>query len=383
MDDLNLVSQIFLFLGIDVTDAKERTNFKKIVRLLPKICFPLFLHLNVIIYAFILHGPAFDITFDIMYGRFLDFLMISIPCALWWSVYIHKNSITFLIQKVLHSKKKCENAREFSNLIIVISIIYWLFLILFMAVTAAFREGDSCSVEINSNTTKDKAVENMTDENTCNTTTSVSFKSNVFIKELIQFIQQLLLHFLFAILYMTIGCNLIKCLKFYQNKLSQLHESNGEQPLRMDLQEYLSVLKSAETFAEIFSIPTFFFILQMILQLCIYCLDFLIIKTFHAFLIAHAIMTIISLIVLTIVFSFFAAEIPLKIAKVKMVLNDVVADQLLQNVSNNKEMIEALLSRETVSVSACNMFSINRSFFLKAMTAVIVYSLIYYHASEM
>lgn len=107
MNELKILKQIYIWIGIDLFNKPVERSRKKILHVLRNVFFPFLLHINVIFLQFISAKKFQDKTF-LSYSKILDFVMVLLPCTLWWSIYNERNSVRLLVQLILHIKDRCK-----------------------------------------------------------------------------------------------------------------------------------------------------------------------------------------------------------------------------------------------------------------------------------
>lgn len=372
MNEFKIIGQIYIWFGIDIFNKPVERGIKKILHVLRNIFFPFLLHINVIFLQFITANKFHNKTF-FSYSKLLDFIMVLLPCALWWSIYNERNSMRLLIQLLSHVKERYKIFKKSLKIFVFGAIIYW------SAFTVSLIITSGCILErsfIHSNN-------NMSSTNgNTDIFLNVECKWRNITREFILHLQELLMPLLFSILYFTVCYTMIKILDCYQKTLLQLNVDSDSQILLAFLKEYLVIVKCAEKFADIFSLPLLWFVWQVMCYISLVFLDTLSLKSPTYFNIIYIFLTTTSLVVIIIALSFCADEIPLRVDVFKKALYDIKIDRLFKNSLDLTDIVDIILNRQTLSITVFRMFHFDRCFFLKMIATILAHSVIYIQLSE-
>lgn len=372
MNEFKIIGQIYIWFGIDIFNKPVERGIKKILHVLRNIFFPFLLHINVIFLQFITANKFHNKTF-FSYSKLLDFIMVLLPCALWWSIYNERNSMRLLIQLLSHVKERYKIFKKSLKIFVFGAIIYW------SAFTVSLIITSGCILErsfIHSNN-------NMSSTNgNTDIFLNVECKWRNITREFILHLQELLMPLLFSILYFTVCYTMIKILDCYQKTLLQLNVDSDSQILLAFLKEYLVIVKCAEKFADIFSLPLLWFVWQVMCYISLVFLDTLSLKSPTYFNIIYIFLTTTSLVVIIIALSFCADEIPLRVDVFKKALYDIKIDRLFKSSLDLTDIVDIILNRQTLSITVFRMFHFDRCFFLKMIATILAHSVIYIQLSE-
>ena len=367
MDELKLVRKMYIWLGIDLLHGSSKNNTWKTLSGLKNLSFPFFLLLNVIIIQ-LLKKNKFQTTDLVKFEKSLDFVIILLPCALWWSLYRRKNAIRFLIQSI--SKMK-ENYELKINLKFFISgvIIYCCILIFFSSITCG------CVLER-------RLIYHYKNENFADSNTSIRKKIvcewRKLTREIFLHIQELLMLFFFSVLYFAICYNFIKIFKFYNRRINGQIGCCDKETLRAILIEFIKVVKYTEKFADIFSLPLLWFSWLEICVILLLFLDILFFKVATYLITMYVFFMAISLSGIVTVLSFSADEIIVSINEFKKSLYDIKTERQLKNNQELSNVIDIVLNRETVTITVFRIMNFDRCFLFKVIATIIAHSVIYH-----
>lgn len=371
MNELELIIKIYVWLGIDLRTKSVKTCIGRILQVLQYVSFPLFLHVSAIILQVVITGERITSIGLSIYSVFLDASLIFIPCVLWWSIFKERNSIRLLLRFMLQVKQRhIQLKKSFKNFIIGATM-YWSAFMIFTICLTLVRHN-----LIYSDTNLSFACGNS------------SFCMNIerqwrdITKHCILHEQELLMPFLFSIMYFSLCCNMINIFDYYLNTLMQLNNGCDSQILRIFLIEYEQVVKYAKTFSNIFSLPLLWFVFYVICNVSLLFLDILSFRDKTYFDIIDSVFGTISFVGITAVLCFSADEIPIRVDTFKEVLYDLKADGRFKNNLDLTDIIDVILNRETLSITIFRMIHFDRSFILKLIAAVFAHSVIYYQLSQ-
>lgn len=371
MNELKILKQIYIWIGIDLFNKSVEGSRKKILHVLRNIFFPFLLHINVIFLQFISAKKFQDKTF-LSYSKILDFVMVLLPCALWWSIYNERNSLRLLIQLILHIKDRCKAPFKCLNTFAFTATIY----LSTFTVSSIIISG--CKLERSS----------IHSNNNISINANTSFSLNIkckwasITKESMLHLQELLMPCFFSILYFSICYAINKILDCYQKTLLQLNIGCDSQILLAFLKEYIEIVKCAEKFADIFSLPLFWFVWQMMCYLSLMFLDILSLRVSTNFNIIYIFITTISLVGIIVALSFCADGIPMRVGVFKRTLYDIKIERLFESNIELRDIIDIVQNRETLSITVLRMIHFDRCFFLKMITTILAHSVIYFQLSE-
>lgn len=368
MNELELIIKIYMWLGIDLRTKSVKTRIGRILQRVQCVSFPLFLHVS----AIFLQVVIIDETKIIDYSVFLDSLLIFVPCVLWWSIFKQRNSIRFLLQFILKLKERHIQLKNSSKNFIIGAIMYWSTFMIFTLFMTLVRHNLIYS---------DKDISFSWGQSSFCTNSECRWRN---ITKLIIFhAQELLMSFLFFIMYFSLCCNIINILNYYIKTLTQLHDGFDSRILHTFLKEYEQVVKFAKTFSNIFSLPLLLFVCHVMCNLSMLFLDILSAEDKTYFGVIDVVFQTISFVGITAVLCFSADEIPTKIDAFKEVLFDLKAGGWYKNKLDDINIIDVVLNRETLIMTVFRMIKFDRSFLFKLIAAVFAHSVIYHQLSEM
>lgn len=369
MNELELIGQIYVWLGIDLLKKFGKIRFRKVLQLFQCVLFPAFLHICALILLLIIIQDRIK---RINYSFFLDTLLILLPCVMWWSVYNHRSAIRFLVEFILQIKEKHTQLKYFSKLFIISATTYWSALMISPVVSRVVKHSLFYS---NQNT----SFANTTNSSCMN----ISCHWKNITKEFVLQQQQRLMPFLFFILYFSICNNVIKILDYNAKTLVKLNENYDSRIIRTFFKNYLEILKFAEKLAESFSLPLLWFVWHAMCIMSYVFLDILSFKDETYFQIIDIFFETISSFGYIAVLSFTADEIPMRVNYFKEILYNLKTEKVFKSNLDLIDIIDIVLNRETVSMTVFKMIHFDRSFFLKSVAAVVAHSVIYYQMIEM
>lgn len=369
MNELDLIIRIYGYLGIGLSNKYIKRSTRKIYSIVLNLSFPLFLHINVIVVEVMTH--KFGKEFVIHYGTFLDLLTFLLSCALWWSIYNRRNSIRVLIQSISQVKYRYKVKNTLILFIVSVSVYWFAFMASSVITTSCELKRSFVRSDINAS---------FVDGN-------ISFFMNMeckwirFIQEILSHLQQLLMPFLFAILFFTVCFNVIKILDYYKTEFVLLKESCNSQILRAFLKEYVDIMKYAETISETFSLPLFWFVWNVMCNISVAFLDILSLdKTY--FQTIDMILSTVSLVGIISVSSFCADKLLLRLYTLKKVLYDIKTDRLFKNNLELIDMIDVVLNREILPITVSRMTHFDRCFLFNSIPVIVAHSVIYYQLTD-
>lgn len=373
MNELKILGQIYIWLGIDILNKPVERSRRKILHVLRNVFFPFLLHINVIFLQFITANKFQDKTF-FSYSKILDFIMVLLPCSLWWSIYNERNSVRLLIQLILHVKERYKIFNKTLKIFIFGAIIYWLTFTVSSIITSGCileRSFIHSNNNISSNSGNNSFLLN------------VKCKWKNITRESMLHLQELLMPFFFAILYFTICYAINKILDCCHKTLLQLNVGYDSQIVLAFLKEYIEIVKCAEKFADIFSLPLLWFIWQVMCYISLVFLDTLSLKVPTYFNIIYIFITTISFVGIIVALSFCADEIPMRVDAFKMALYDMKIDRLFKSrLVELTDIIDIELNRQTLSITVFRIIRFDRCFFLKMIATILAHSVIYIQLSE-
>lgn len=369
MNELELIIRIYECLGIDLNNKSFKRCTRKVFSIVKNLFFPLFLHINVILIQVLTH--KFGKKISINYATFLDLITYLLSCVLWWSIYNQRNFIRLLIQSIsqVNNRYKLENTLIY---FIIGGTIYW------SAIIASLVIVTSCDLK-RSSVRSDINVSSVNG----NASFFMSFECRWIriIQETLSHAQQLLMPFLFAILYFSICFNVIKILDYYKSKFVSMKENCDRQMLHSFLKEYVVIIKYVDKISEIFSLPLLWFVWNVMCNISLVFLDILSVKQtfFH---IIDTIISTVSIVGMIAVLSFCADKLLLKICIFKKALYDFKADRLFKNNLELIDIIDIVLNWETLSITVFRMIQFDRCFLFNSIAAIVAHSVIYYQLTD-
>lgn len=173
-----------------------------------------------------------------------------------------------------------------------------------------------------------------------------------------------------------------KILDCYQKTLLQLNVGYDNQILLTFLKEYIEIVKCAEKLADIFSLPLLWFVWQVMCYISLLVLDILSLNVPTYFNIIYIFITTISLVGIIVALSFCADGIPMRVDIFKKTLYDIKIDRLYKSSLDLNDIIDIVLSRQTLSITVFRMIHLDRCFFLKMIATILAHSIIYIQLSE-
>lgn len=371
MNELELIIKIYVWLGIDLRAKSVKTRIGRILQLVQCVScvsFPLFLHVSAIFLQVVIISEMETIDYSV----FLDTLLIFVPCFLWWSIFKQRNSIRFLLQFMLQVKQRHIQLKNSSKNFIIGAIMYWSTFMIFSLFMTLVRHNLIYS---------DKDISFSWGHSSFCTNSECRWRN---ITKLCLFhAQELLMSFLFFIMYFSLCCNIINILEYYIKTLKQLYDSCSSQILRTFLMEYEQVVKFAKAFSSIFSLPLLLFVCYVMCNLSMLFLDILSAQDKTYFGVIDVVFQTISFVGITAVLCFCADEIPTRVDVFKEVLYDLKAGGRFKNNLDDINIIDVVLNRETLIITVFRMIQFDRSFLLKLIAAVFAHSVIYHQLSEM
>ena len=372
MNGLELIRNIYIWLGIDLLDKSAKNSTRKILSGLKKTYFPLFLHLNVI-FIKLLDEREFKMMNLISYCKILDFLMFLLPCSLWWSLYSRRNDIRLLMQFISKIKGHFIQPQRNLKLFIIGAIIYWSIFMISSFVTSN-PVARCIFLYYNKNVSFIGSNSSISEYNLCYWRKAI--------KDIFLHIQELLMPFLFSILYFAVCYNFIKIFKYYLAKITDQHDCCDKEILRLILIEYVKGVKYVERFAIIFTLPLFWFSWHVVCNISLLFLDFLSLKIVTYFSVIYNSFMIISLTGIIATLSFCADEIPVSINEFKRSVYDIKTDRLLKNNLELSDLMDIVLNRETVSITIFRIMHFDRSFLFKMIATIIANAVIYHQLTQ-
>lgn len=366
MNELEFIILIYKFFGINLNNKCEQQRYtRKVFSIMQNLFFALFLHINVIVIQVLTH--EFGNKIAINYATFLDLIIYLLSCALWWSIYNQRNSIRLLIQLI----SKVNNRYKLKNTLIYFiigMIIYWFVLIVSSIIFT--------SCELNSSSAlSDTNVSSFSG----NASSAISFECKwiLTIKEVLSHVQQLLMPFLFIILYFSICFNVIKILHFYKTKLMSMEENGGSQILRTLLKESIDVIKCTNSILKTFSLSLLWFVSNVMCSISLDLLAILSLKLTFPHIIA-VMFKMVSMVGMIAILTFCADKLSQKIDVFKKALYNFKANRLFKNNLELIEIMDIVLNWETLPITIFRMTELDRRFLFNSITAIFVLSLTYY-----
>lgn len=369
MNELELIRQIYVWLGIDLLKKSAKIRCRKALQLFQCVLFPVFLHICAL---FLLLIIIQDRIKRINYALFLDILLVLLPCFMWWSVFNHRSAIRFLMEFILQVREKHTQLKHFSKLF-VISATTYLFALMISPVLSRVVKHSLFNSNENTN------FANSTNSSCMN----ISCHWKNITKEFLLQQHQRLMPFLFFILYFSICHNVIKVFDYHTKTLVKLNDNCDIQTMRTFFKNYLETLKYVEKLAKSFSLPLLWFVWHAMGIMSLVFLDILSFKDGTYFQIIDIFFETMSSVGYIVVLSFIADEIPMRINSFKEILCNLKTEKVFENNLDSIDIIDIVLNKETVSITIFKMIHFDRSFFLKSVAAVVAHSVIYYQMIEM
>lgn len=363
MNELELTRLIYVWLGIKLCNKSVTIGTKKILQALRNVLFPIYLHVTAIYLQLMV---TVDMNKSNTYETFLDTLLICLPCGLWWSIFNRRNSIRLLIKFILQAEEIRKQLKK-SFIFFIVATIYWSAFMISSVITAVVR---CSSIYSNNNAILDD------DKN------SFFCQWRNITKDIILHLQLQLMPFLFAILYFSICINMIKIFDDYLKTLVKLQDRCDGRILHTFLKDYVEIVKYAEKFAKIFSLPLLWFVWHVLCMISYLFLDSLSSTDKSYFDIINGFFEMISFILIIAVLSLCADEIPVRVHTFKEILYDLKTDRLFKKNLELIDIIDIVLNRETVTITVFRIIPFDRCFLLKSIAVILAHSVIYYQLNE-
>lgn len=362
MNELELIRQMYLWLGINLCNKSVKILSGKILQVFRNLFFPICLHGTAILLQVII---TVDMKENNAYNTFLNTFLNFLPCALWWSIFNRRNSIRALMKFVFQAKERHKQLKN-SFIFFIGATIYWSAFMISSFMTPVVQ----CSLIYFNNNATLAIGKN-----------SLWCHCRNFLKDIILHLQLQLMPFLFAILYFSICINIIKIFDDYLKTLVKLSGDCDGQFLDAFLKEYVDIVKHAESVAKIFSLPLLWFVLHVLCMISFLFLDALAFKDKN-YLDINGVIEAISFVLLIAVLSLCADEIPVRVHTFKEILYDLKTDRLFKKHLDLNDIIDIVLNRETLSTTVFRMIPFDRCFLLKSIAVIVAHSVIYYQMTE-
>ncbi|GBN12919.1 hypothetical protein AVEN_264953-1 [Araneus ventricosus] len=140
---------------------------------------------------------------------------------------------------------------------------------------------------------------------------------------------------------------------------------------------YLQVVKGVETFEELFSNPVAVIVFKDFCTVSIVIMDILHVENWLSEMMTETILYFALIFGTLGILTKCAADIPLEMLRIKSVLLDKVSEQIQKNgFLRYDTQINLLLKREVSVLTACNVFSFDRGFLLKAVITIIAQAVV-------
>lgn len=339
------LSNISAYSGIIVSTKYKEKGCSKLISIIQKCTFPLILHMNSV---YCLWNRRNHMTIN--YVSFLDLLLYTLPCFIWWAVFNRRNLTKHILEQLfcfkthMNIKNSGPRIRHFTLLSSFSMIIISVFV-----------------------STTDKGWSNG----------KVQCTPPSFVMKLIALLQDRWVPLMFTNLYFEICVSFIEIFKYIIRSLNNIYTFNNEISLRSVLRQYMEIIMCLEKFSDSFSVPVFLLVCQNIFHLSFTFLDILSMREMTNVLQVSLSICIASF-MLGIV-SISAAEISLKIESIRNVLHSIKIAYLFRTYhSRDIKIIDTILSRNRVQMTACYIFTLDRGFLLKVFAAVATHSVLYY-----
>ncbi|GBN18976.1 hypothetical protein AVEN_152010-1 [Araneus ventricosus] len=312
---------------------REEGN-KNISNLSKKLIFPLVLHCNLIYlwYSTIRRGL-------LDYSTILDMIIPSLTCVLWWTMYINRKSPRKLLSQLTNTTLIFSLAanRYLQYVTNAVLCFTFIFPLLLSTVKAFIFPTGGFSGEYKNAMVFLWAIQ------------GIIFPSAV------------------TLMYITICILLLQNTRHSKN----LFDTNLDLSLlltsrRKLCQRYLEVLREVEHFEELFSNPVLIVVLQYFCTVSIIVMDMMNIENWLPKLMIEASFYLPFIFIFLGVLSIYAANIPLEMQRIKVVLLDKAFEETHGVIMlEHGKQVDSLLKRKICVLTAGNVFTFDRGFLFK------------------
>ncbi|KAF8794997.1 hypothetical protein HNY73_002900 [Argiope bruennichi] len=326
-------------MGISVFPTKYQKELKKLLYLMLKYSFPFFLLCSLV---YLWHSTITNEELD--YASVLAMLNSFLCCLLWVMLFIRirplKRLLIHLSNINTNSISTTSRLSLLTNIALCLIMVY-----LVMSITVKLRW------------------------NRMNKIPSI---------EILRLIQEIVFPFTITITYISICYLLLQALRQCHNIFQKNLDLTCSLSVKNLIKNYLEILKGVEMFEDLFSGPVFILILRNFSWVSVIVIDMMSIYNWMAVLMIESFFHMTFICGVYGILSIYAANIPLEIQHVKLTLSNKASEQLLsEGTLRNNKQISFLLKRDVCVLTACNVFTFDRGFVLKAIVTVIAQAVVF------
>ncbi|KAF8791890.1 hypothetical protein HNY73_003557 [Argiope bruennichi] len=196
--------------------------------------------------------------------------------------------------------------------------------------------------------------------------------------EILRPIQEIIFPSIVTLLYTAICYSLLEYIRYSKEIFKKDLDVFYTLTTNTLTKNYLEVVKGTEDFEELFSNPVAIIVFKNFCTVSIVIMDILHLKDWLSKMAMEAILYFALIFGSLGILTKCAADIPLEMLRIKSVLLDKISEQAQKNRFLRYDIqIDLLLKRKVCVLTACNLFSFDRGFLLKAMITVIAQAVVF------
>lgn len=343
---------VFYFMGIDIFKISFKLKCINVnCSTVQKYLFPMTITCNA---AYILY-LTWNTSPILSYETLLNTTMTILPNVIWLTVFLQKRSLrTFLLHVVTISKSLSEENNFLANITNTFLFITFSFPIVIASLEWNKRKKGIPAQEYNIETHIRKLIEQ----------TWIIW-------------HQLTIPAIVAILYVCISYCLIRQLRFCKRQFKKLQVDTSSKVVESLLKWYLEIVKCVEEFQNVSSSFVFCILWQYFCVVSFGVMELMYYRIKDTLLMVEVVLYIFHSSCVIGVVTVFAAEIPLELQQIRIVLFDVYFGRFHCK-GKLKDCLDTILKKEPPVLSACNIFVFERSFILKALGGIVGQAVLLY-----
>ncbi|GFQ67858.1 uncharacterized protein TNCT_264651 [Trichonephila clavata] len=328
--------------GISVFQEKHRTGFLCFVFTIKKLCYPVFLHCNLL---YLLYVTAHN-TEKIDYAFIIDMTKLLLINIMWWIIYTRRYAFRTFLVHVAHTMP-INLISQTRYMAYVINVSLFVILVYpFLIANSRFSE----------NTDFAKKLE-----------------------EIFRPVHEIIFPSIVNVIY-TMMCYLLfqnlRIIKIKFQKDLNLSSVNTVTKLK---QNYLDVVKGIEMLENLFSVPAFILVVKNTAVISIVVMDMMHRENWMSELLLEAVLYLTFIFGSMGVLTVYAGNIPLEMSRIKAILLDKLSQQCNGDcLSCGEKQINYIIKRDVNVLTACNVFEFDRGFLLKVLITVVAQAVVIY-----
>ncbi|GFY45846.1 uncharacterized protein TNIN_363991 [Trichonephila inaurata madagascariensis] len=328
--------------GISIFQEPHRKGFPYFLFTIQKLCYPVFLHCNLL---YLLYGTIHSRD-KIDYAFMIDIITPLLINAMWWMMYMRRYAFkTLLVHIAQTMSTNLVSQTRYMAHVIHISL-FVIFIHPFVMAKIMFSE-------------------------------NTEFAMNVV--EIFRPVHEIIFPSILSVIYTTMCYILFQNLRIIKIRFQKELNLSSMVTVTKLKQNYLDVVKGIEMLEDLLSVPAFILVVKNIGALSIVVMDMMHRENWISELLLEAVLHMTLILGSMGVLTMYAGNIPLEMSCIKSILLDELSKQSNKDgLRCGEKQINYILKRDVNVLTACNVFEFDRGFLLKVMISVIAQAVVIY-----